>query len=109
MPCRAHVALRVSTWRLEGPYGYNGGVAPAGRSRWRYAPIAYAAITYLAAVPTFGAGIALAVIGFPLSVLHLRHVAVPRGLVFWIGFAFNALFFAATLYWLTASAVTGEP
>ena len=75
---------------------------------WQYAPILYAVITLLAGMLTFGAGLVLSLAGFPLSLLHLRHVSRPRERVFWVGVAINAVFFVAVVYVLVALQVEGE-
>ena len=72
------------------------------RSRWRFAPLVYAAAVYALGMATFGVGLLAAAVTFPLSLIHLRQVAAPRGLAFWIGTALNALLFAGTAYAVVA-------
>ena len=67
------------------------------RSRWRFAPLLYAAVVYLAASATFGAGAVLSLVTFPASLLHMRQIPQPRGRVYWIGVVMNGLLFVASV------------
>jgi hypothetical protein len=69
------------------------------RPKWELLPILYAVAVAAAALVTLGAGVLLAFVSLPASLLHLRWPRVsPTSVVFWLGVAMNGLlFFAAVL------------
>jgi hypothetical protein len=66
------------------------------RPRWELLPILYAVIVVAAAFVTLGAGMLLAFVSVPASLIHLRWPGIRRAsAVFWLGVAMNGLLLVA--------------
>ena len=90
----------VVAWRLfrrRGPV-----YAPAHRG-WRFVPLAAALVQLVFTVLTLGAGVILALLPFLMTVWAWRRLGDVRGVVFWLGAAFNVWWM--TLWLLTVGAM----
>ena len=68
------------------------------RPRWEFLPILYAVIVTAAAWVTLGAGVLLAFVSLPASLIHLRWPGIrPRSVAFSLGVAMNGLLFVAAV------------
>jgi hypothetical protein len=68
------------------------------RPHWELLPFLYAVIVAATAWVTLGAGVLLAFVSLPTSLIHLRWPGVSRASVaFWLGVAMNGLLFAAAV------------
>jgi uncharacterized membrane protein len=64
----------------------------------RVAPTLYGVVVAAAASVTLGAGVLLAFVSLPTSLLHLRWPGVSRtSVVFWLGVAVNGLLFVTAV------------
>lgn len=65
---------------------------------WELLPILYAVIVAAIAFVTLGAGVLLAFVSLPASLIHLRWPGIRRAsVVFWLGVALNGLLFVAAV------------
>jgi len=70
----------------------------ARRPHWELLPILYAVMVSATAFVTLGAGVLLAFVSLPTSLIHLRWPGVRRASrVFWLGIAMNGFLFVAAL------------
>jgi uncharacterized membrane protein len=68
------------------------------RPNWELLPILYGVVVAAAAFVSFGAGVLLAFVSLPTSLLHLRWPGVSRtSVLFWLGVAMNGLLLVAAV------------
>lgn len=68
------------------------------RPHWEFLPILYGVIVAATAFVTLGAGVLLAFVSLPTSLIHLRWPGIRRAsVVFWLGVAMNVLLFVAAV------------
>ena len=79
----------------------------AGRSRWRWAGLAVAVAVYAIAVLTLGIGLLLAPASLALSVVAVRRLPPPRGVLVWLGVAANVLLVIPLLLWVLPALLMG--
>ena len=68
------------------------------RPHWELLPTLYAVIVAATAFVTLGAGVLLAFVSLPTSLIHIRWPGIRRAsAVFWLGVAMNGLLFVAAV------------
>jgi uncharacterized membrane protein len=68
------------------------------RPNWELLPILYGVVVVATAFVTLGAGVLLAFVSLPTSLLHLRWSGVGRtSVLFWLGIAMNVVLFVAAV------------
>jgi 4-amino-4-deoxy-L-arabinose transferase-like glycosyltransferase len=76
-------------------------------SRWRWAGLAAALAVYAIAVLTLGLGFLLAPASLALSVLAVRRLRPPRGVLVWVGVAANVLLLIPFVLWVLPALLLG--
>jgi hypothetical protein len=68
------------------------------RPHWELLPILYAVIVAATALVTLGAGVLLALVSLPTSLIHLWWPGIRRASpAFWLGVVMNGLLFVAAV------------
>lgn len=68
------------------------------RPHWELLPVLYAFLVAATAFVTLGAGVLLAFVSLPASLIHLRWPGIRRrSPVFWLGVCINGMLFLAAI------------